>query len=102
METKEGGREAPTTLPELINWLNALSPIDRAKAAGDLLPRIQQEAARTAVAVAAVRRAAIYEETRRRPNADVAADLGVSRQAVGKAITEHRRTAAAGEARDGQ
>lgn len=87
MNAQDGGRKPPTTLPELIDWLNALSPLDRAKVAAVLVD------ARTVVAVAAVRREAIYQATRSRPNATVAADLGVSRQAIGKAITEHLRGA---------
>jgi hypothetical protein len=83
METEEGGRKPPTTLAELIDWLGALPSVERAKVAAVLVD------ARTIVAVAEVRRAAIYEATRSAPRAEVAAELGVSRQAIGKAITEH-------------
>lgn len=83
METKTGGREAPTTLDDLIDWLRALSPMERAKVAAVLVD------ARTTVAVAAIRREAIYEATRTASRAEVAEELGVSRQAIGKAITAH-------------
>jgi hypothetical protein len=86
METEEGGRKPPTTLAELIDWLGALPSVERAKVAAVLVD------ARTIVAVAEVRRAAIYEATRSAPRAAVAAELGVSRQAIGKAITEHVKT----------
>jgi DNA-binding XRE family transcriptional regulator len=86
METEEGGRKPPTTLAELTDWLGALPPVERAKVAAVLVD------ARTVVAVAEIRRAAIHEATRHTSRAEVAAELGVSRQAIGKAITEHLKT----------
>lgn len=73
------------TLDDLLAWLRQLPPLDRARLAGLLTD------ARTVVAVAAVRREAVYEATRTAPRAQVAADLGVTTQAIGKAVTEHRR-----------
>ena len=74
------------TLPALQAWLRRMPPIERAQLAGLLAD------ARTTVAVAAVRREAVYEATRTTPRAVIAEQLGVSQQAIGKAITEHRRT----------
>jgi len=73
------------TVPELAAWLRELPPIERARLAGLLAD------ARTVVAVAAIRREAVWEATRAASRAEVAAALGVSPQAVGKAVTEHRR-----------
>lgn len=74
------------TIDDLLAWLAAMPPIDRARVAGLLVDHD------TTKAVGAVRRGAIYEETRVRSYADVAADLGVSLSAINKAISEHRRS----------
>lgn len=71
------------TLPELLAWLRELPPVDRARLAGVLVD------ARTVVAVAALRREAVWEATREASRAEVASALDVSPQAVGKAVTAH-------------
>jgi hypothetical protein len=78
-----GGREAPTTLDDLIAWLGTLPPVSRTK----FLSVITD--GRNVPILVALRRAAIYEATRHTSRAEVAEELGVSRQAIGKAVTEH-------------
>lgn len=75
-------------LASLLSWLASLPAIDRAQVANMLV------AHDTAKAVAAVRRAAIYEATRTNTYAEVARRLGVSDAAINKAVSEHKRSAA--------
>lgn len=78
----------PRTLNDLLAWLAAMPPLERARVAGLLADHA------TVKAIGQVRRAAIYEETRERSYADVAGELGVSESAINKAVSEHRRAAA--------
>lgn len=72
-------------LSGLLAWLGKQQPLTRARVAGMLV------AHDTSQAVAAVRRAAIYESTRAQTYAEVARALGVSEAAINKAVTEYRR-----------
>jgi hypothetical protein len=87
LEAAMADREAPTSIEELTAWLDALAPLRRAK----FLAVITD--GRNVPTLVALRRAAIYEATRHTSRAAVAAELGVSPQAVGKAITDHLRHA---------
>jgi hypothetical protein len=75
------------TLAELTERLAAMPPLERARAAHELLTGGGAQLAR-------VRREAIAQEVARRGRGgvgQVAAELGISRQKVSDALTQHRR-----------
>lgn len=78
----------PVTLDSILADIAALPALQRAQLLAQLVSHD------TGQRLGALRRAAVYELTRRRTYAEVAADLGVSVAAVNKAVTEHRRDTA--------
>lgn len=92
--TTTGATVTPTDLDglcEAIGRLDAMGPVDRAKAAGALINAAQ-------TLLGAARREAVYEASRARPYRDLADELGVTPAAINVAVTAHlkaqRRAAA--------
>jgi hypothetical protein len=85
----EGSAERPpfTDVDQLVAWLDAMPPLDRARVAALLVD------AETTRVVGRVRRTAVYQLTRSMTYADAAAELGCSASAINYAVTGHLRDA---------
>ncbi len=86
----EGGhRERPpfTDVDQLVAWLHAMPPLDRARVAALL---VDTETIRV---VGRVRRKAVFQLTRSMTYADAAAALGCSSSAINDAVSGHKRDA---------
>lgn len=71
-------------LAEVLAWLHTLEPTTRARYLTVLLDT------RSSAVLSAERVAAVYEATRTRSYAEVAAEVGVSTHAINHAVTRHR------------
>jgi hypothetical protein len=78
--------DKPEALAEVLAWLDTLDPITRARMLGALLDT------RNAAVLSGRRVAAIHEATWTRTYAEVAAEVGVSVSAIGKAVSQRKAT----------